>query len=278
MAAPTNTLGMEKSDAMDEWTIVLPRRGKQKTKGSKYVLSKNEAPVHTWTPKDVDANPERERRLLHKMDICIQKLENSQFWKSLLNQMESTEFLNRIINLLGSESSMKMVVYGIGSIESYDPPRLQLGIVILMKRNFGWIGDVEVFDPIISLIESKVLDSLGCSVLSLNEQGRRQALRPTFFFMPHCEAELYENLLEANWRSDMLNRTILFGNSFDEYEQYMSLCNTSTISKPRKHILAIRNFTTEVRISADFDDYYRAFNGSSWHFFCLDSELDSLLQ
>lgn len=277
MAASAKTLGVETSESMNEWTVVLPRRGKQKRAANNPVLSKHEEPMHKWTPVDVDTDPESEMKLLQKMEICIQKLEKSRFWISLLNQMGSVEFLNRISNVLGAEAGMKMVMYGIGSIESYEPPRLQLGVAILMKRNFGWIGDVEVFDPIISLTESKVLAALGCSVLSFNEQGRRQALKPTFFFMPHCEAELYDNLLQTNWRVDMLNRTVIFGNSFDEYEHYMSLCSTSTISQPRKHILAVRKFTKELRVSADFDDYYRAFNGSSWHFFCVDSESDLLL-
>ena len=90
---------------------------------------------------------------------------------------------------------MQMVMYGIGSIESSEPPRLQLGLAILMKKRLSWIGDMEVFDPILSATETRVLETLGCSVLSVNEQGRRQALKPTLFFMPRCEAELYDNLL-----------------------------------------------------------------------------------
>jgi hypothetical protein len=41
---------------------------------------------------------------------------------------------------------MQMVIYGIGSIELYEPPppRLKLSIAILMKRDFNWIGNIEI--------------------------------------------------------------------------------------------------------------------------------------
>ncbi|KAF9612342.1 hypothetical protein IFM89_039060 [Coptis chinensis] len=112
--------------------------------------------------------------------------------------METLEVLTYFLRILGSETKMQMVIYGIGSIESYDCPRLQLSFAILIKRKFDWIGDIEV-----------------------NEQGRRQAVKPTMFFMPHCEAVLYDNLLRANWRPENLNKMVLFGNNFEKYEQYV---------------------------------------------------------
>lgn len=137
---------------------------------------------------------------------------------------------------------------------------------------------IEVFDPILSLTESRVLEALGCSVLSVNELGRRQALRPTLFFMPHCEAELYDTLLQANWRGDILNQIVLFGNSFVAYQHHGLIVNNSTVIDSRQHILAVRRFVKEFEVSTVSDDYFRAFNGSSWHFFSLDpeSELQSV--
>ncbi|WMV13406.1 hypothetical protein MTR67_006791 [Solanum verrucosum] len=145
---------------------------------------------------------------------------------------------------------MQMVIYGIGSIESYEPPRLQLSLAILIKRIFSWIGEVEIFDPLISLAEFRVLTTLGCSVLTINEQGQWQALRPTMLFMPHCYAELYENLLEANWRHDILSNMTLFGNNFEAYEQHVSECKNLRLADSRKHILAIRQFVKELPIDS----------------------------
>ncbi|KAI8025750.1 Protein SENSITIVITY TO RED LIGHT REDUCED 1 [Camellia lanceoleosa] len=208
------------------------------------------------------------------MRVCMKKVETSLFFSTFMDQTRSPQILDRLSRLLGSEPKMNMVIYGIGSIESYDPPRSQLSLAILMKKMFSWIGDLEVFDPILSGTETRVLESLGCSVLSINEQGRRQALKPTLFFMPHCEAELYDNLLQANWRSDMLNHIILFGNSFETYEQYGSVFKNSNVVNLRKHILAVRRFTKEFGIKTVSDDYFRAFHDLSWHFFSIEPEMD----
>ncbi|KAG8379254.1 hypothetical protein BUALT_Bualt07G0069500 [Buddleja alternifolia] len=267
MASSANLLVPENSNSAEDWTIVLPRRGKKNRTLRKFVIPKQQNEVQLWAPADLETNPERESKLIQKMQICMQKLEKSEFFSSFLNQMQNPDMLNRFIKVLGSEEKMKLVIYGIGSIESFEPPRLQLSLAILMKRKFDWIGEIEVFDPIISLVESNVLTPLGCSVLSLNEQGRRKVLEPTLFFMPHCEAELYDNLLEANWRIDQVNRLIVFGNSFSEYEQHVSVVKSSAVENSRKHILAVRRFTEEFGVSTFSDDSFRAFHGSSWHFF-----------
>ncbi|KAK1394787.1 Protein SENSITIVITY TO RED LIGHT REDUCED 1 [Heracleum sosnowskyi] len=268
MAASAKTL----SNQMEDWTVVLPRRNKHRKNIPKLKSSEEQQQAKQWFPTDVENDPKRESDLIQKMLIYIKKLEDSQFYQTLLTQIETPNVLENFLKILGTESSMQMVIYGIGSIESYEPPRLQLSLAILIKRKFSWIGRVEVFDPIISLAESRVLEALGCSVLSVNEFGRRQAIRPTLFFMPHCEAELYDNLLHANWRVDMLNRMVLFGNSFSVYQHYGSIISNSTTTSSRQHILHVRRFAEEFEIATVSDDYFRAFNGSSWHFFSLDSE------
>ncbi|KAL2478224.1 Protein SENSITIVITY TO RED LIGHT REDUCED 1 [Forsythia ovata] len=274
MDASAKILNTEKPSPTEDWTIVMPRRGKKTRSFNKILIAEQQREEKLWTPIDLETDPERESKLMQKMQICIQKLENSEFFRSFLHQMQYPDMLAKFLKVLGQETKMLMVIYGIGSIESFEPPRLQLSLAILMKRKFDWIGEIEVFDPIISLMESKVLTSLGCSVLSINEQGRRQALKPTLFFMPHCEAELYNNLLQVNWGVDKLNRIVLFGNSFEAYEHHMSMFKNSVFVNSRKHILAVRRFTKEFIVDTFSDDSFRAFHGSSWHFFGLDSETD----
>ncbi|CAL5381301.1 unnamed protein product [Camellia sinensis] len=271
MAASAKTLTVEKPNPTGDWTIVLPRRGKKQRRNLKSQILEQEQP---WVPIDHEVDSDRELKLMQKMQVCMKKVETSLFFYTFMDQTRSPQILDCLSRLLGSEPKMNMVIYGIGSIESYDPPRFQLSLAILMKKMFSWIGDLEVFDPILSGTETRVLESLGCSVLSVNEQGRRQALKPTLFFMPHCEAELYDNLLQANWRSDMLNRIILFGNSFETYEQYGSVFKNSNVVNLRKHILAVRRFTKEFGIKTVSDDYFRAFHDLSWHFFSIDPEME----
>ncbi|KAK4708238.1 hypothetical protein R3W88_029163 [Solanum pinnatisectum] len=292
MASSAKTPALDKPNPAEDWTVVLSRRGKHKRNFHKVIIHERQKQEQLWTPADIETNPERESKLMQKIQTCIKKLESSSFWLKLLDQLQTPEIFDRFLKALGSEGKMQMVIYGIGSIESYEPPRLQLSLAILMKRMFSWIGEVEVFDPVISLAESRVLTALGCSVLTVNEQGRRQALKPTMFFMPHCDAELYENLLEENWRHDLLSNMTLFGNSFEAYEQHVSECKILRLADSRKHILAIRQFVKELPIDSRkhivairqfvkersidpfSDDLFRAFHGSSWHFFDIDPHSD----
>jgi len=270
MAAFAKTLTIADPTLNGGWTVVLPRRGRRKHLPR--IRSLEQQP---WAPSDLEIDPIRKSKLIQKMQVCMKKIESSPFYHTLMDQIQTPEILGHFYRVLDSESKMQMVIYGIGSIESYETPRLQLSIAILLKRKFSWIGDIEVFDPILSATESQVLETLGCSVLSVNEQGQRHALKPTLFFMPHCEAELYDNLLRANWGVELLNRVVLFGNSFETYEQHVSEFKTSAVVDSARHILGIRRFTKEFKIMTVSDDYFGAFHDSSWHFFgpVLETEL-----
>lgn len=276
MAASKKTLTAE-STLPGEWTVVLSRRGRQRRNPPlpKTLVQKQQQQQLPWAPTDFEINFVRESKLMQKIQITLKKLEISQFFLTLLDQIETPEMMSCFHRVLSSEVKMKMVIYGIGSVESYESPRLQLSLAILLKRRVSWIGDIEVFDPILSATESRVLEALGCSVLSINEQGRRQAQTPTLFFMPHCEAELYDNLLQANWGVQELNCLVVFGNSFETYEQHLSEFKNSSIIDSTRNILAVRRFTDEFRIKTVSDDYFGAFHDSSWHFFSpvLDTEL-----
>ncbi|GAV61157.1 SRR1 domain-containing protein [Cephalotus follicularis] len=209
------------------------------------------------------------------MEICFEKIKSSQFYQTFLAQIQTPEFFDCFYRVLGSEMKMQIVIYGIGSFESYETPKFQLSLAMLMKRKFSWIGDIEVFDPILSATESRVLEFFSCSVLSINEKGRQHVKRPTLFYMPHCEAGLYDNLLHANWEVESLYRIILFGNSFEIYRQYAEFKN-SAVADSAKHVLAVHRFTKEFQMKAVSDDYFAAFHVSSWHFSSTD--LDSELQ
>lgn len=272
MAASAKVLTPEVCTTVNEdWTVVLPRRGRRRRNLPRITtLEEQQKP---WFPTELVSDPHRESKLLRKMDACIKKLESSEFYQTFVDQIQTPEILNRFYSVLGSELKMQMVIYGIGSIESYETPRLQLGLAVLMKRKFSWIGDVEVFDPILSATESRVLESLGCSVLSVNEQGRRCAIKPTLFYMLHCEAELYDNLLQANWGA-LLKHMVLFGNSFETYNQHVSEFKSSVIVNTARHVLAVRRFTREFSVKIVSDDYFAAFHDLSWHFFSPDAEAD----
>ncbi|KAM1784706.1 hypothetical protein FF1_037643 [Malus domestica] len=278
MAASAKILTAEDHTLNGEWTVVSSRRGfKRRNTPRMPTLAQKlqQQQQEPWAPTDFEINFIRESKLMQKMQICMKKLEMSQFFLNLLDQIGTPELTNCFLRVLSSESKMNMVIYGIGSLETYESPRLQLSLAILLKRNVSWIGDIEVFDPVLSATETRVLEALGCTVLSINEQGRRRAQKPMMFFMPHCEAELYDNLLQANWEVQLLDCIVLFGNSFETYEQHLSEFKNSAIVDSATRILAARKFTDEFRIKTVSDDYFSAFHDSSWHFFgpVLETEL-----
>ncbi|XP_047328084.1 protein SENSITIVITY TO RED LIGHT REDUCED 1 [Impatiens glandulifera] len=261
ISAESITLG--KSSPIEGWTVVMNRRKKRRNKDLPKSGNPNPPEVQPASVVDLEVNPERESRLLQKMMLYIKKVETSDFYSTFIHQIGSPEVQNSILRDLNGESKMKMVIYGIGSIESYESPRLQLSLAILMKKSLGWIGDVEVFDPIISLTESRVMETLGCSVLSVNEEGRREAVEKVLFFMPHCDSDLYDHLLETNWGLEKLKNIIILGNSFEKYEQHALLMRNPDTLNSRKHILAAMKFTKEVKINSVLD----AFHDLSWHSF-----------
>ncbi|KFK27482.1 sensitivity to red light reduced protein [Arabis alpina] len=267
---------VKNSSSNDEWTVVLPSKGRQgRRKPKPKVQEEEEKP---WKSDDLEVDLQRQARLKKKMEVAIKKIESSKFYTAFLEQLKSPEVSEQFRLVLGTETRLQVVMYGIGSIESYESPRFQLSIAILMKREFDWLGDsIEVFDPVLSATESSVLESLGCTVLSVNEQARREALKPTLFFMPHCEANLYSNLLQANWKMDRLSNIALFGNSFQMYEEQVTL--DPEVIRAVKRIVAVRRITSEFAIETVSDDYFAAFHDSSWHFFSsgLDSELPLLV-
>ena len=56
-------------------------------------------------------------------------------------------------------------------------------------------------------------------VLEVNEEGKRAAACPTLFYLPHCEADICDNLVAANWGTVQRARTAVLGNSFSLYAE-----------------------------------------------------------
>ncbi|KAK1394422.1 hypothetical protein POM88_013478 [Heracleum sosnowskyi] len=104
-------------------------------------------------------------KLMEKMQICMKTLEDSQFFQAFLTQTETPQLSEKILKALGTESSMQMVICGLGNIGSNLDSQQQLSLALLMKRKFSWISNIEVFDPVITLEESRVLEALGPWVL-----------------------------------------------------------------------------------------------------------------
>ncbi|KAJ4965587.1 hypothetical protein NE237_017436 [Protea cynaroides] len=237
------------------------------------------------------------------MDIAIKVLESSKLYQKVHDQWQNNPiFKNNIDRVLGSNSKMLMVIYALGSIESSYRSRFQLALAILLKRDFSdWIGNIEAYDPIISdtdakviqdTTQHKVMEALGCNVLSVNEECKRQIEKPTLFYMPYGLNEHKGDLLETNWCPSRLNQMILLTVGFKHlmgiWRDLDDNPTETTFFRRRPHhtkeyylirervdyIEAIQKHTVEFAMTKKYQDYENPLNHFSCHFFNLDQQLD----
>ncbi|GFY83218.1 hypothetical protein Acr_02g0014580 [Actinidia rufa] len=209
---------------------------------------------------DYDVNVEDEaRRLKKEMEITIQVLQKSKFYSDFVGQLRDNWILqSNTRRVLGDSSSMQMVIYGLGSLEyNYMSPA-----------------------------DCKVMGTLGCSILTINEHCKRYRLRNRrCSILPYLRRDFVGNLLEANWCPVRLNQMIVLSNSFEHIRESCRETPTMTESDDMyvydcerervEYIEAIKNHTTELKIDIPVYWYYGIFRGFAWHFFDLDMDVDT---
>ena len=168
-------------------------------------------------------------RLLAEMHNTMKEVAESEFYSKMTDQLRNDpDIQSNLKRVLGSHSHILMVIYALGSIEYSYRSQYQLAIALLLKNDFSsWIGEIEVFDPMFSPCDCLVMEELGCKVLSVNEQCRREVKKPTLFYMPEAETCHISNVLDANWCPSQINTMILLcvcpgQHHFDFIKKYMS--------------------------------------------------------
>ncbi|KAF8352287.1 SRR1-domain-containing protein [Amanita rubescens] len=112
-----------------------------------------------------------------------------------------------------------VICLGLGSPSSSHNARVQLAFLLeicdhlLIERH-----RISIYDPIFSEQDLSLLHGLELTVLSTNENGLYPVDAPTIVYMPHCDMELYENLLRANWKPHIDALKLLFiANQLSDY-------------------------------------------------------------
>ncbi|CAM6091385.1 unnamed protein product [Calypogeia fissa] len=241
----------------------------------------------------------QEERLLGKMQRAREKVEQSVFFSGFMRQMQHLEVIKNLsrsgtgkvgsgdeeeedeeeeeeeedpherFNEEGKEQSLRrpkveLVVYGVGSITDSEISRCQLSLALLMKKKFAErICDVVVYDPVMSPLDRSVMVQLGFSPLENNDGGRRPLNGPTLFFMPHCDFELYEEVLQENLKPNTVDQMVILGNSFRTYHYRSSVSQLQHAECP--FLLKVQPTVEEVSVADNF--HPTAFNDTSWHFF-----------
>uniref|UniRef100_A0A8D2JGF8 SRR1 domain containing n=1 Tax=Sciurus vulgaris TaxID=55149 RepID=A0A8D2JGF8_SCIVU len=160
---------------------------------------------------------------------------------------------------------IKCVCYGVGNFASCTTARTQLAFLLLflercqIPRSHCW-----VYDPLFSQLEIAILHSLGVTVLSENEEGKRSVHgQPTVFYMLHCGTALYNNLLWSNWSADALSKMVIIGNSFKGLEERLLM---RILQKNYPYIAKVLEGLEE-RPLPQTPQYVDTFNDTSVHWF-----------
>ncbi|XP_006654936.2 protein SENSITIVITY TO RED LIGHT REDUCED 1 [Oryza brachyantha] len=266
-----------------DWTVVR-RRSRRRGDAARDTASQPDAPPPLpvnpipWAPSDPSLDPARVSRLLDRARAAISRVAASRLYGRLLLPDSP---LRRRLSLF---APTRLSLLGVGSFESSHSSRLQLALAALLRRDLllppESSAHAELFDPVLSAAECAAAAALGFSVPDVNDGCRRRADEPTLFYMPHCEASLYDALLAANWEHpSRLRRVCVLGNSFRNYATQAEE-NRSGPAAKAKHVLAAERFAWEQRVDEtggvddDDDVFARAFNETSWHFFEVDDAVD----
>merc|ERR1712166_95859 len=135
-----------------------------------------------------------------------------------------TSFAERVVALVASwcttgsvvapNDPVDIVCFGIGRVRSSRTAQHQAGMLFAMMTHAA-VADTVLFDPCLHTTERQALAELGCGMIDENEKGAREVQRRTIFYMPHCEGELYNNVIWAN--RGQLHKIAIFGNSLSSY-------------------------------------------------------------
>ncbi|TMW97525.1 hypothetical protein EJD97_005380 [Solanum chilense] len=169
---------------------------------------------------------------------------------------------------VGPNSKAKVVIYGLGSIEFNYNSQVQLALFLLLKDRVDWMGEIEIYDPVMSTVDMEVYGIFGLKALHNDENGRRKAQGPTMFYMPSPSYFLLGNILEANWSSSSLEQIFLLTNSLEAMEEVLPSYDQFTVAT-RIRLSITHLFRKEIPIpeSSDCQMYPSLFLGFGWHFF-----------
>ncbi|UPR01071.1 SRR1 domain-containing protein [Chloropicon primus] len=232
----------------------------------------------SWDPAVLDAPVEEGgvRALISRTKDAVALVRQSKIFGHLKREIflaEDGGEEDTLVRNLGEVE--ELVVYGLGSLENGPPAcRYQFALAVLLaeeiRKTSSKFGQVLFFDPAFTAYDRRAIESESSEfrVLRENENCARRTSKKTLFYMPHCEACLYDSLLKANWTRSQLPNLVILGNSFASYK---SIWGVSSEHKPDPpayvELVAAAESSQEVPVP-DFNfTEVSAFNNMSFHFF-----------
>lgn len=175
-------------------------------------------------------------------------------------------------------SVSKLVVYGIGNFSytkaTYHSASLwQLALALCLQKKVKAFSDfaikIDFFDPCTTVEERRFLqEQFDIHVMPINDKGHYLAdSTDALFFMPHCPAQLYENVVWSNYNN--LQRIVLIGNSLQNLAARSSavelVCLRTLI--PNLKELPLIGSPSDYKIAAPIGNFLGAWNDTYLSYF-----------
>ncbi|KAF5387126.1 hypothetical protein D9615_001843 [Tricholomella constricta] len=130
-----------------------------------------------------------------------------------------------------AQTSLEVLCLGLGSPSTSPNARVQLAFLLAICDSLNIDrAKVSLYDPVFTAEDASLLAELQVQLLTENKASPIRAfrasyysgaalaiVRPTLCFMPHCDMELYESLLKANWSRSSLRNLLLVANRLADY-------------------------------------------------------------
>ena len=252
-----DTASEEEKGGGDVWHVVSSKRSARgKTHLKNIQNAKTTFRFGEEDDQDEDENPtsfeslvnETTRKLLRaKKDV-----HESSFFKRAMNVFKRDELVSERL-----KNVQKMIVLGTGSFRHSATSRYQMMFAILLVEEAELMSEVKkvcVYDPAFGKVDVEVLKRMkvekeGVRVEAWSAEQSKAFVEnreddddrneTVFAYMPHCEADLYEEILEHRWvntgsETDPMRRILLCGNKFSNYHERWSFANNSRLTTKTK--------------------------------------------
>lgn len=242
--------------------------------------------------------------------------------EKLVEELEKTDYfrthfvtaLEKCLSEIGKRKIELIICYGLGSFcDSVNvTSRYQLALLILLHKYLLNKGHplckpIEIYDPSFQALDLQTLlnfNSPEFTLIQRNEfcarridesppidsEACRREQSCVFFYMPHLDKYLYNNLIGVNWNKVSLRKLVVLGNSFQEMIDneragvasselhYLNVLvndfSTSKINKKEKKKNLTSNTPTrkekaliETSIQGESFEHTDIFNSLSFHLF-----------
>eukprot|EP00892_Ulva_mutabilis_P005703 jgi/Ulvmu1/3504/UM162_0011.1 len=166
--------------------------------------------------------------------------------------------------------------YGTGSPAASLEARCQLALLPLLLEvlpNKTKAMDVKVYDPVLTDADKEVIEQLGCSILQPEDAMQHATAEQVLFYMPHCDAALYNEVLDSNWDMQQLANLCFIGNSFSHMEDRWNMPTFKRrVGRPHRVIALVEHgLVREEWLAGEAFTVTTAFNDTSLHWFERDT-------